>query len=65
MENIGGEIAAREWNYTEEDFLTSTAPYEEIYKLHKDPFAHERAMAAMVKYAKTQGFTGFTKVYKS
>ena len=22
-------------------------------------------MAAMVKYAKTQGFTGFTKVYKS
>lgn len=65
MENISGEIAAREWNYTEEDFLTSTAPYEEVYKFHKDPFGHERALAAMVKYAKSQGFTGFTKIYKS
>lgn len=43
----------------------STAPYEEIYSLHKNPFEHERALAAMVAYAKTQGFTGFTKVYKS
>lgn len=63
MSNINANTSP--WSYTEEDFLTSTAPYEEVYKHHKNPFEHERLMAAMVKYAKTQGFTGFKRMYKS
>ena len=54
-----------QWDYTQQDFLTSTAPYEAIYKLHKNPFEHGQAMAAMVAYAKTQGFTGFKAMYKN
>ena len=52
-----------EWTYEKQDFLT-TAPYEELYKLHKEPFVHETKLAELADYAKSVGFTSFRKMYK-
>lgn len=66
MESIEGkELSPAQWQYSLEDFQISTEPYEEIYRLIKDPFAHARALDAMTHYAKTQGFTAFKQMYKA
>lgn len=50
--------------YTQEDFLTGTAPFEEVYKLHDDPFKESRAIAAMEIQAKAIGVLGFKGMYQ-
>lgn len=50
-------------NYTLDDFLNSTAPYEEVYRLVSDPFKHQRAIQAMAAYATTVKFNAFKKTY--
>ncbi len=42
----------------------TTAPYEELYKLHKDPFVHETAQTRMAEYASSVGFKSFKSMYK-
>lgn len=49
--------------YTKDDFLT-TAPYEGIYRLAKDPFAHARAVEELSAYAASVGFKGLKTMYK-
>lgn len=50
--------------YTQQDFLTGTAPFEEVYKLRDDPFKEDRAVAAMEIQAKTVGVLGFKGMYQ-
>lgn len=50
--------------YTQEDFLTGTAPFEEIYALRNDPFKEERAVAVMELQAKAVGVIGFKGMYQ-
>lgn len=50
--------------YTREDFLTGTAPFEEIYALRDDPFKEERAVAVMEIQAKAAGVNGFKGMYQ-
>lgn len=52
-----------EWAYEKDDFLTP-APYEELYKLHKEPFVHAAKLEALVSYANTKGFKGVKTMYK-
>lgn len=52
-----------EWAYEKDDFLTP-APYEELYKLHKDPFVHAAKLEALASYANTKGFKGVKTMYK-
>ena len=52
-----------EWTYEKEDFLT-TAPYEELYKLHAQPFDHAREMEALAAYSVSKGFKGFKNMYR-
>ncbi len=49
--------------YTQDDFLNTTAPFEEVYALHGDPFQHERALAAMCKVAKKAAVINFKTMY--
>lgn len=51
------------YEYTPDDFLT-TAPYEELYKSHKDPFVHGLKADQMAVYAASIGFRGFKSHYK-
>ena len=41
--------------YTKEDYLTSPAPYEELYRHIDDPFTHERQMTIMAEDAAKVG----------
>lgn len=52
-----------ELSYQKEDFRTP-GPYEALYKLASDPFAHGIAMMEMAEYAKAIGFAGFRDMYK-
>lgn len=52
------------WNYTAEDFLESTTPYEELEKCSGDPFLQQRMIEAMSKYAASIGFRGLKLMYK-
>lgn len=52
------------WSYTAEDFLESTAPYEELEKCNGDPFLQQRMIEAMSKYAASIGFRGLKLMYK-
>lgn len=38
------------WNYTAEDFLESTTPYEELEKCNGDPFLQQRMIEARVMH---------------
>lgn len=51
------------WTYEKDDFLT-TAPYEELYKLRKQPFVHAAQMEELALYAAHKGFKGFKTMYK-
>lgn len=57
------EIAPR-WQYTLDDFLYTTAPYEELSEYADNPFVHQRMMEAMSRYALTQGFKQFKIMYR-
>ena len=48
--------------YRQEDFLSSTAPYEEAYSYHNNPFEYEQQITRLSKAAETVGFRGFRKM---
>lgn len=52
-----------EWTFEKEDFLTP-APYEALYKFHKEPFVHATKMAELAAYADRMKFRGFKAMYK-
>lgn len=52
-----------DFNYEKDDFLT-TAPYEELYKLSKQPFVHASALEQLVQYANSKGFKGVKTMYR-
>lgn len=52
-----------EWTFEKEDFLTP-APYEALYKFHKEPFVHATKMAELSAYAERMKFRGFKAMYK-
>ena len=49
--------------YTKDDYLNSAAPYEELYELFGDPFAHERKMTMMAEEAAEVGIRNFKRLY--
>ena len=51
------------YEYEYDDFLT-TAPYEELYKLSKEPFHHAQELEKLTAYAATKGFKGLKGMYK-
>ena len=52
-----------EWTFEKVDFLTP-APYEALYKFHKEPFVHATKMAELSAYAERMKFRGFKAMYK-
>lgn len=52
-----------EYTYEKDDFLT-TAPYEEVYKYHTDPFVHATKQEEMAVYAESKKFRAFKTMYK-
>lgn len=50
--------------WSKEDFLESTEPYEELYKLINDKFALERALTQMSELAKLTGVKNFRTLFK-
>lgn len=52
------------WTYEKEDFMTPT-PYEDLYKLHGQPFVHATQMEALAAYAASKGFKGFKTMYRN
>ena len=50
--------------YTMDDYLKTTAPYEELYALRGDPFLHEQNLAQMMQEAEAIGFKGFNRLYR-
>lgn len=57
-------IMVPSWQYTAEDFIASTAPYEELASYADNPFVHNRMVEAMSRYASGVGFRSFKSVYK-
>ena len=49
--------------YTQDDFLNSTAPYEEVYQYKDDPFQHDRHLAIMCAKAAKAGIRNFKTLY--
>lgn len=49
--------------YTQDDFLNSTAPYEEVYQYRDDPFQHDRHLAIMCVKAAKAGIRNFKTLY--
>ena len=52
-----------EWTFEKDDFLTP-APYEALYKFHKEPFVHATKMAELSAYAERMKFRGFKAMYR-
>ena len=52
------------WHYTLEDFLYTTAPYEELAEYAKNPFVHQRMIEAMSRYAASLGFRQLKLMYR-
>lgn len=51
--------------YKEEDFLTGTKPYEEVYRLHNDPLSEQQAIERIAKNAKMVHVPNFKTLYKA
>ncbi len=51
------------YEYEQEDFLTP-APYETLYKHHKEPFVHASKLEELAAYALSKGFKGFKGMYR-
>ncbi|MEG0830675.1 MAG: DUF927 domain-containing protein [Anaerovoracaceae bacterium] len=51
--------------YTKDDFLDSTAPFEELYGLIDDPFELNRKLEKMAQLAKAAGVNGFKGMFKN
>lgn len=51
--------------YTKEDFLKTTKPYEYLQYLKEDPTQHEQALLAVQENARAVGVRNFRKIYAS
>ena len=51
--------------YTKDDFLSGTAPYEEVYKYIEDPFELGREIERMASVAKLAGVSNFKTLFKA
>lgn len=51
--------------YTKEDFLSGTAPFEEVYKFVENPFELDREIEKMSEQAKTVGIKNFKTLFKA
>ena len=51
--------------YTKEDFEQTTKPFEDIYRLHGDPFQEKRMLERVALIAKSLKVTDFKKTYLS
>jgi hypothetical protein len=51
--------------FTREDFIDGTAPYEFLYRLKDSAFEHSQMLVKMTQLAKTHGVISFKKVYES
>lgn len=49
--------------YTQDDFLNTTAPYEEVYQYRDDPFQHDRHLSIMCVKAANAGVRNFKTLY--
>lgn len=49
--------------YTQDEFFNSTAPYEEVYSYHENPFQMERQLTIMSKEAGRVGIRNFKKLF--
>ena len=58
------QTAPQKWEYTAQDFLETTAPYEELARYAGNPFLHQRMVELMSKYATSVGFRGMKLMYK-
>jgi hypothetical protein len=61
IEEVTAEVVK---GYTYDDFMNTTAPFEEVYKYHNNSFEHIRAIERMSMQAKEAGFTAFKGAYK-
>lgn len=52
-------------HYTKEDFLTSEAPYNEVYVQKDDPFMHNLKIEQMTQVASSVGVKTFKGLYKN
>lgn len=64
--SVQGDLGMRRITprYTMDDYLKTTAPYEELYALRGDPFLHEQNLAQMMQEAEAIGFKGFNRLYR-
>lgn len=51
-------------DFTQEEFLNSTKPFEWVYRFHNAPFQEERAIGSATIKAKTVGVIGFKGMYQ-
>ncbi len=51
-------------NYTFNDFSEGFEPYEDLYALRGEPFAHERAREQLSRLAKSVGYPCFKRTYQ-
>lgn len=49
--------------YTQEEYFESTAPYEEVYSYHENPFQMERQLTVMSLEARRVGVLNFKKLF--
>lgn len=59
--NLGELEGSEEKNrqYTQDDFLYTTAPYEEVYQYKDEPFQHDRHLSIMCGKAAAVGIQQF------
>lgn len=60
----GRKEIAPKWQYDLDDFLYTTAPYEELTKYADNPFVHQRMLESMSRYASSLGFRQLKSMYK-
>lgn len=53
----------KDMEFTQEDFLQTTLPYELVYRFHTDTFQHERQLAIMCVKAANVGIRNFKTLY--
>lgn len=51
-------------NFSKEDFLSGTKPYEFVHRVQDDPFEHQRAIQLVSEKAKQHGVSNFRKMYR-
>ena len=50
--------------FTKDDFLSTTEPYEYLYSIKNNPLKHEQALEAIQENARAVGVRGFRKLYQ-